>query len=165
VSAVDELAAVAVAVRVAHAAWARAAGESVGVAPAVVEVLVVVFLLPVVPVAFCYSALGERALVASHAGLLPRVFGRLSLPGRHPGQCYHTVTRYGHHLVVALVLVSAVLPVLPLSSTAAWEEWEQEEWEQFVEAPAVEAQGVFSPALAGPAAVGEAHLAVVATAV
>ena len=158
-SAVDELAAVAVAVRVAHAAWAPVARESVGVAPAVVEVLVVVFLLPVVPVAFCYSALGERALVASHAGLLPRVFGRLSLPGRHPGQCYHTVTRYGHHLVVALVLVSAVLPVLPLSSTAAWEEWEQ-----FVGAPAVEAQGVFSPALAWPAAVGEAHLAVVATA-
>jgi hypothetical protein len=75
------------------------------------------------------------------------------------------VTRCGHHLVVALVLVSAVLPVLPPSSTAAWEEWEQEEWEQFVGAPAVEAREVFSPVLAGLTAVGEAHLAVVATAV
>jgi hypothetical protein len=129
--------------------------ESVAVALAVVQVLVVL-------VAFCYSVLGERALVAFHAGLRRRVFGRLSLPDRHPEQCYHIVTRCGHHLVVVLVLVSVFLPGLSPSAAAAWEEWEQEAWVQFVEAPAVAAQGVFSPALAGLAAVDEAHLALAA---
>jgi hypothetical protein len=106
----------------AHAAWTRAVVESVAVAPAV-EGLMVVFPLPVVPVAFCYSALAERALVASRVGLLRRVFGRLSLPDRHPGQCYHTVIRCGHSLVVALALVSAILPVFPPASAASGEEW------------------------------------------
>ena len=102
-----------------HAAWARAAEEPVAVVLAAMEVLVVVFPQQVVSVAFCYSALEGRALVASHAGLLRRVFERLALPDRHPGQCYHTVTRCGHHLVVALAPVSAALPILPPSSEAA----------------------------------------------
>jgi hypothetical protein len=139
------------------------AEESVGVAPAVVEVLVVVFPPQVVSVAFCYSVLAGRALVASHAGLLPKVFGHLALPGRYPGPCYRTAIRCGHHLVVALAPVSVALPVLPPSSEAVAAIWE--EWEQVVGSPGAEVQVVFWPALAGLAAEGETHLAVVATGV
>jgi hypothetical protein len=109
-----------------HAAWVRAAEEPVAVVPAVVEVLAVVFPLPVVSVAFCYSALAGRARGASHADLLQRVFAHLALPGRHPAPCYHTVTRCGHHLVAALAPVSVALPVLPPSWEAAAAIWEAE---------------------------------------